>query len=55
MGSFKKDVLLNANFFTPFSFMSLFVTFHGFPLSPHVTSDKLNCPEIGKIQLLFFC
>ena len=24
------------------------------PRPPHVTSDKLSCPETGKIQFLFF-
>ena len=48
-GSFKKDVFFKSQFFHPSPpLMSLFVTFHGYPSHPHVSSDKLNCPDVQK-------
>ena len=55
-GHSKRTSFKKANFFTPpLSCHSLSLSITTLPpRPPHVTSDKLSCPETGKIQFLFF-
>ena len=57
-GHSKRTSFKKANFFTPplscHSLSLSITTLPPPPRPPHVTSDKLSCPETGKIQFLFF-